>query len=126
MAVLPTPESLAAYAAEDDGKPVVMVNLLRYANGDRSLYDEYSRLVLPILARHGAEVLYAGACSTEVIADAGYGPWDAVLLVRYPSRSTFIEMIADPEYLEAAKLREEGLEDSILQASSEWFPQPAG
>ncbi|HVO54147.1 MAG TPA: DUF1330 domain-containing protein [Solirubrobacterales bacterium] len=127
MAVLPTQASLEAFVAEDDGGPVVMLNLVRYADGDRALYDEYSQKVLPFLVEYGGEVVYAGACSTKVIADESYpGEWDAMLLVRYPSRKAFGEMIADPEYLEVAALRERGLEDSVLHATSEWYPQPAG
>ena len=126
MAVLPTPESIEAYAGEDDGQPVVMFNLLRVADGNRELYDEYSRRVLPILARYGVEVVYAGECSTTVIAPEVHGEWDLILLVRYPSRTVFREMITDPEYLEVAELRSRGLEDSLLQATRELYPQPAG
>lgn len=50
MAVLPTQASLEAFAAKGDGRPVMMLNLLRHADGDRSLEDE---------------VVYSGACSTE-------------------------------------------------------------
>lgn len=125
MAVLPTRASLEAFSAEDDGAPVVMLNLLRYSD-DGSLYGEYSRRVLPILARYGAEVVYSGACSTTVIAAEKHGEWDAVLLVRYPSRAAFSAMIGDPEYLEVAELRERGLEDSLLQATAESYPRPAG
>lgn len=126
MAVLPTPESIEAYLAADDGQPVVMFNLLRVAGGDRALYDEYSQRVLPILARLGAEVVYAGECSTTVIAPEVHGEWDLVLLVRYPSRKVFTAMVTDPEYLEIADLRTRGLEDSLLQATRELFPRPAG
>jgi hypothetical protein len=35
-------------------------------------------------------------------------------------------MIADPQYLEVAELRSRGLEDSLLQATRELYPQPAG
>jgi uncharacterized protein (DUF1330 family) len=125
MAVLPTRASLEAFGAEDDGGPVVMLNLLRYSD-DGSLYAEYSRRVLPILARHGAEVVYSGACSTTVIAAEQHGDWDAVLLVRYPSRAAFSAMIADPEYLAVAELRERGLVDSVLQATAQSFPPPPG
>ncbi len=122
MPVLPTPETLAAFRAGDDGGPVVMLNLLRYADGDSSLYEEYSRKVLPFLAKVGGEVLYAGACSTKVIAGESYaGEWDSILLVRYPSRAAFLEMVSDPEYLEIAQLRERGLEDSVLRATSQWY-----
>lgn len=121
MAVLPTPESIEAFLAEDDGGPVVMLNLLRFAGGDRALYDEYSRRVLPFLAKTGAEVVYAGDLAATVIAPEVHGEWDMVLLVRYPSRKAFIEMVTDPEYLEIADLRSRGLEDSLLQASREIF-----
>jgi uncharacterized protein (DUF1330 family) len=123
MAVLPTSESIAAYAADDDGGPVVMLNLLRVAGGDRALYDEYSRRVLPILAKCGAEVVYAGELSTMVIAPEVHGEWDLVLLVRYPSREAFMAMITDPEYLEVAELRSRGLEDSLLQATRELYAE---
>lgn len=99
MAVLPTPESIEAYLAEDDGQPVVMFNLLRVADGE---------------------------CSTTVIAPEMHGEWDLILLVRYPSRQVFTAMVTDPEYLEVAELRSRGLEDSLLQATRELFPQPVG
>ncbi|MFN8216828.1 MAG: DUF1330 domain-containing protein [Solirubrobacterales bacterium] len=124
MPLLPTRETLEAFRAEDDGRPVTMLNLLRYSD-DGSLYGEYSRQMLPILARFGAEVVYSGECSTRVIAGEDYGRWDAVVLVRYPSRSAFLEMVADPEYLRTAKLREEGLADSVLQATDERYPRGA-
>jgi uncharacterized protein (DUF1330 family) len=126
MAVLPTQESIETFAAEDDGGPVVMLNLLRYAEGGRGLYEEYSQRVLPILARYGAEIVYAGECSTTVIAPKVHGEWDTVLLVRYPGRRTFGEMVADPEYLAIADLRSRGLEDSLLQATREVYSQVAG
>lgn len=126
MAVLPTRESIEAYGAEDDGNPVVMLNLLRYGEGGREHYEEYSRRILPILARFGAEIVYAGECSTTVIAPEVHGEWDSVLLVRYPSRQAFGEMTTDPEYLKIAELRSRGLEDSLLQATRELYPQPAG
>jgi len=126
MAVLPTPESIEAYLAEDDGGPVVMLNLLRFADGDRTLYDEYSRRVLPFLAKAEAEVVYAGDLATTVIAPEVHGEWDMVLLVRYPSRQGFIAMVTDPEYLEIADLRSRGLEDSLLQAGRQVYAESLG
>jgi len=42
--------------------------------------------------------------------------WDQVLLVEYPSRKAFIEMVSKPEYNEAHKHRESGLERTIVVA----------
>ena len=46
--------------------------------------------------------------------------WDAVMLVKYPSRSAFLEMVSDPEYQEISKLRTAALEDAVLQPTRPW------
>lgn len=44
-----------------------------------------------------------------------------VLLVRYPSRQTFVDMVRDPVYLEFEHLRTEALTDAVLQATTRLF-----
>ena len=41
--------------------------------------------------------------------------WDAVVLVRYPSREVFAGMVRSPEYRAIEHLRMEALEDAVLQ-----------
>ncbi len=41
--------------------------------------------------------------------------WDAVALVRYPSREVFASMIRSPEYRSIEHLRHEALADAVLQ-----------
>ena len=41
--------------------------------------------------------------------------WDAVVLVRYPSREVFAGMVRSPEYRAIEHLRVEALEDAVLQ-----------
>jgi hypothetical protein len=55
-------------------------------------------------------VLYAGDCSTALVAPDGHR-WDALLVVRDPSRSAFLQMVGDPGYREITRLRTAGLED---------------
>ena len=86
MSVDPTPEAFAEYLAEDDGQPVYMLNLLRYKpDGGRERYAEYSAATAPFLAAVGGEVVHAGDCSTLVVGPEEHR-WDAMLVVRYPSR----------------------------------------
>ena len=40
--------------------------------------------------------------------------WDQVIVVKYPSRDSFIEMTQNPEYLEISKYRTDSLQDSRL------------
>ena len=66
------------------------------------------------------QVLHPGDGSTAVVAEAGQ-VWDAVLLVRYPSREAFSRMVADPEYLAITHLRSDALTEAVLQATVPLF-----
>ena len=97
-----------------------MLNLLRFAEGGREQYARYAQaLNETFLPRYGAEVLYAGGGSTVLVAEAGQD-WDAVLLVKYPSRKAFSDMVADPEYQEVTSYRTDALQEAVLQATTEW------
>src|SRR4051794_36107055 len=65
------------------------------------------------LPRYGGEVLYAGDGGTPLAAEQGQD-WDAVLLVRYPSREAFSRMVADPEYQQVTHLRTQALTEAVL------------
>lgn len=119
MAVDPTGTDLARLLEEDPGGPVVMLNLLRFAPDGRSSYAEYSRRAHRILQKYGAELIYAGDGGTPLVAGEGQA-WDAVLLVRYPSREAFTRMIADPEYQQITKLRTRALSGTVLQPTVPW------
>ena len=116
MHVDPTPQQVEAFAAtaQPSSEPVFMLNLLRFKEGTGAeSYGRYGAAVAEHLARVGGELVWAGACDTALI-----GPqdreWDAALVVRYPSRAAFLEMVGDPAYLEIAKDRTAGLADSRL------------
>ena len=120
MAIDPRGAGLKRYLEEDPGGPVVMLNLLRFGDGGRALYDQYAEaLGTTFLPRYGAEVIYAGDGSTALVAETGQ-QWDAVLLVRYPSRSAFSRMVADPEYQQVTALRSDALTEAVLQATVPW------
>jgi uncharacterized protein (DUF1330 family) len=119
MAVDPTGADLKRYLAEDPGGEVVMLNLLSYKDGGVTSYREYARRIQPFLERIGGSVVYVGDCSTAVVAPDGWS-WDAVLLVRYPSRAAFSQMVADPDYQQITGLRTAALDEAVLQATTPW------
>ncbi|WP_407938896.1 DUF1330 domain-containing protein [Nocardioides sambongensis] len=120
MAVDPRGIDLKRFLDDDPGGPVVMLNLLRFAEGGRPLYDEYGAAVADtFLPRVGGEILYSGDGHPALVAESGQS-WDAVVLVRYPSRAAFARMVADPEYQEVTGLRTRALAEAVLQPTTAW------
>jgi uncharacterized protein (DUF1330 family) len=119
MPVDPRGEDLKRYLAEDPGGPVVMLNLLKYRPGGEKSYRAYSAALKDYLPGVGAEVLYAGDCATLLVAPPSWD-WDVVLIVRYPSRRAFSEMVGDPAYQAVTHLRSDALTEAVLQATAPW------
>ncbi len=105
-------EFLARSRSGDDG-PIVMLNLIAVRpDGGLEKYMEYGEAVAPILAGVGGKPAFMGRGSSSLIG--GERVWDLVLLVEYPSRAAFLEMIGSPEYQAIAHLRSEALVASEL------------
>jgi len=105
-------EFLARSRSADDG-PIVMLNLLAVKpDGGLEKYMEYGEAVAPVLAGVGGKAAFMGRGSSALIG--GERVWDLVLLVEYPSRAAFLEMIGSPEYQAIAHLRTEALLASEL------------
>lgn len=119
MPVDPTGQDLKRFLAEDPGGPVVMLNLLKFKPDGRPSYERYAQEIRRFLDEAGAEIVHLGDCLTRLVAPEGFD-WDAVLLVRYPTRQAFSRMVANPEYQKITSLRTEALSDAVLQATSAW------
>lgn len=101
--------------AEHDETPVVMLNLLRFKPvGGRDRYLQYIGMAKPILARFGARILFGGK-GLPVLTEGEAQSWDAVVLVQYPRRSAFNDMVADPEYQKAFQVGSSAITDIVLQ-----------
>jgi len=86
---------------------VTMLNLLEFKpDGGRERYAEYGAAVTPLLERAGGRVVFGGDGNPALLGD---GSWDMVLLVEYPSRQAFLEMVGSEDYLAIAHLRSEAL-----------------
>ena len=108
---------LDRYLAEDPGGPVVMLNLLRFRpDGGAESYLDYGRhfAAAGLDDRYGLQVVYAGSGTTALVAEDGQ-QWDMVVLVRYPGRRAFVDMVRDPAYQEFEHLRRDALVEAVLQ-----------
>ena len=112
----PKPEAVQALMQSSEPGKVVMLNLLKFKPvGGAASYMEYAQRITPILERIGAKVIFAGPVTTTVIGDQS---WDSILLVEYPSRQTFVEMVTSAEYQSIHHFRAEALEPTELHAVS--------
>lgn len=98
-----------------DDSSVVMVNLMKVRDQDE--LDQYSRMVLPLVTKHGRSYIYGGPVSGAAI---GNSEWDFVAVVRYPSRRAFAEMILSDAYALAAPHRIAGLERAEHLVTSDY------
>lgn len=104
----PNEAGLAAFSERgDEPGAVTMLNLLEFApEGGRERYAEYGAAVAPLLEKAGARIAYAGDPGPVLLGERS---WDMVLLVEYPSRRAFLEMIGSEDYRAIAHLRTEAL-----------------
>ena len=115
-----------------DGSPVVMLNLVRFnarsrdGNGSgRDAYLRYSRLVIALIKARGGDVIWAGDAEGMAFGELAGGPWDYVVLVHYPSRAAFLDMMTSPEYAAANEHRENGLADHVIIATRQTYSKLA-
>jgi uncharacterized protein (DUF1330 family) len=131
MPIKPTGAQIKTLLEADQDRPVVMLNLLRYAPkaageaGERGLsgaesYRRYGEEVSAMLAAVGAKLLWRGRADSVVIGEPDE-QWDEVLLVEYPSRRAFIQMTSRKDYEKTGEHRTSALIDSRLIATTELF-----
>ena len=83
----------------------------------KEAYDRYQHaFTVAVGAVSQAEVLYDGPCEQVFIGQPGTeaADWDKLLLVRYPTRQHFLNMMADESYRDALVHRYAGLERTVL------------
>ena len=126
-AVNPTGEQFREFRESSKQGPFVMVNLLKFSAGGREhgetgreSYERYAGLVEALLGKAGGRLLWLGSVDQVFIGMEEDG-FDHVMLVEYPSRQAFLDMVSSPEYLEANRYREAGLEKAVLLAVAPIF-----
>ena len=105
----------------DDG-PVVMVNLLKFrkqathaSESGAEAYARYAKVVGGLIEDLGGRTVWRGKADQILIGDPETD-WDMAVLVEYPTRRAFLEMVNLPEYQQIHEDRESGLERTSLIA----------
>lgn len=116
-------DELKSFAQCPDDQPVVMINLLKFKTTTESgesgeaVYTRYAQNAAPFVAEVGGKLLWQGKADHYLVGDEE-DRWDKVLLVEYPSRAAFLQMIQFPKFQEVQKERLAALECTVLIAST--------
>ncbi|GAB5502369.1 DUF1330 domain-containing protein [Pyruvatibacter sp.] len=135
--VIPGKEQMEIMANDPgpDG-PIVMVNLLKfrekaaYADGSdsdlsgREAYARYSAGVVPLIAKHGGRLIFAGPVTFLTLGQVE-DLWDQVALVEYPRRSSLFEMSTSEAYQKISHHRDAGLEGQLNIETTADFVLPS-
>ena len=114
--IRPEDEVRDRFLENDDGGPFVMVNFLKFKPGGGSKeYGKYGAAFAKLIAERGGRFLYNGRVAQKFVGDED---WHAVALVEYPSRKVFHELTTSPEYMEIHPHREDGLEKTLVYATT--------
>lgn len=128
---------LRSWALADDGQPVYMLNLMRYNASNQPIpgvpavpgtpkeaNKHYEDAAMPLLLKKGgAGSSYAGDVQGSNILTIGADPaldnWSRVLVIRYPSRRHFLNLLTDPAYLPIEPYKMASLKLLLVPTSSD-------
>jgi catechol 2,3-dioxygenase-like lactoylglutathione lyase family enzyme len=106
-------ERIRQWAAADDGRPVMMVNLMRYRGklGElppgisfegtpQEANAYYEGKVAPLALKRGEYPMLGGGTQARslIATDLDTVDWGRVVVMRAPNRRAFVEFMADPAY----------------------------
>lgn len=134
---------LRQWGYEDDGKPLYMLNLMRFFDNLAPGYDlnpnlspqtankQYEDAVMPMLFKVGGTPYFSGQAqgignnSNLIVYDQEHDNWDRILVIKYPGRRAFMELVCNPDYLEYAPLKLAALKVVLTPMRSEiMVPNP--
>jgi uncharacterized protein (DUF1330 family) len=128
-AVYPKAEQFQALIGHNDGKPIVMLNLLKfkekaaYADGrktdltGRQAYMLYGQEMSPFVESNGGKFIWMGkveALAIGLVGDNKGDIWDVAALMQYPSAEAFMKIATHPKVQEIGVHREAGLAGQLL------------
>jgi uncharacterized protein (DUF1330 family) len=121
--------NIEGLAALDPGRPVVMVNLMRFRerslDGDGSGWDaylRYSALTVPMIKARGGTLLWTGNASAVALGPQAGNQWDYVALVYYPTVAAFVDMMTSADYETLSDPhRRNGCAEHVIIATAEAY-----
>jgi len=129
--------NMRAWGEADDGNPVYMINLMGYYDqlkqipglppfeGTPTQANElYEDKAIPLLLELGAYPLVMSEAQgvqspdhVELLGEAGNDNLQRILVVRYPNRRAFFELLSNPDYLEVMPYKFASMNATLVPSS---------
>ena len=118
--IYPNKEQMRGFTEGDHGKPISMVNMLKfkekaeYSDGRETdltgaeAYAIYGAAVTKLVKELGGEIVFAGVVERLALGEVEE-LWDQVAIARYPNRKAMLDMMMSPAYSEISPHRDAGL-----------------
>ena len=87
---------------------------------DRKLYDEYVAAVIPLLNKHGAEIVAADYDAKTLEGSSR----DVCVILRFASHAAAMGWYADPDYEPLKQMRFAATDNATLMLGEGFKPQP--
>lgn len=128
-----------AFMDKDDGQPFHMLNLMRYhdtidTRGLTTTFTgtpeeanaHYEAHTMPLLFKHGGQPVYTGTIHDDNLLTqaSALNHWSRLLLIRYPSRRAFMDLVTDPAYAGIAPYKIMALNVVLTPSTSEMVLPP--
>ena len=125
---------LRVWAEADDGKPVYMLELMRFhphlesfpgapdfQGTPEQANQYYEKHVAPLLLKHGGYPLVSGMTQGKNLMpiQPALDDWSRLALVRFPGRRSFLSLLADPAYGPVEAYKKMALELVLVPVSGE-------
>ena len=128
------------WGKRDDGKPVYMLNLMRYFDRIKPVAgvpetltpmeanDYYEDVAKPMLLKSGSYPIFGGDTlgisegqknSNLMVFAPELDNWNRALVTRYPGRREFFELMTDPEYIEVSPYKLASLKVVLIPVSGD-------
>lgn len=119
-AVYPNDAQMKGFTENDHGKPIYMVNLLKfkekaeYSDGRETdltgteAYALYGVGVAKLITEFGGELVFMGGVERLMLGEVEE-LWDQVGIAKYPNRKAMLDMMTSPAYAEISPHRDAGL-----------------
>ena len=118
--IYPNKEQMKGFTEGDHGKPISMVNMLKFKEKAEYLdgretdltgaeaYAIYGAAVTKLVKELGGEMVFAGVVERLALGEVEE-LWDQVAIARYPNRKAMLDMMMSPAYAEISPHRDAGL-----------------